>query len=108
MLTSLIVSVVTWVGLLLCYLPGLAFGLFAAFTLYFVLDRQQGPIAAIKSSFALVKANFGHALVAVLLAGLVSSAGVLACGIGIIFSVPFAMLLHVYTYRFLSGGTVAP
>ncbi len=86
----------------------LAFGLFAGFTLYFVLDHGQGPIAAIKSSFALVTANFGNALVAMLLAALVASGGFLACFLGLIFTVPFAMLLHVYTYRFLSGGTVAP
>ncbi len=108
MLTSLIVSVVTLIGLILCYVPGLAFGLFAGFTLYFVVDQSQGPITAIKSSFAVVKANFGNALVATLLAGLVASGGVIACFVGMIFTVPFAMLVHVYTYRFLSGGTVAP
>ena len=108
MLTSFIVSMVTLIGFILCYVPGLAFGLFAGFTLYFVLDHQQGPIAAIKSSFSLVKANFGNALVAILLAGLVAPAGFIACFLGLIFTVPFAMLLHVYTYRFLSGGTVAP
>jgi uncharacterized membrane protein len=108
MLTSLIVSLVTLIGMVLCYLPGLAFGLFAGFTLYFVLDNQQGPIAAIKSSFALVKANFGNALVAILLAGLVATGGFVACLVGVIFTVPFAMLVHVYTYRFLSGGTIAP
>jgi uncharacterized membrane protein len=108
MLTTLIVSLTTLIGIILCYLPGLAFGLFAGFTLYFVLDQRQGPITAIKSSFALVKNNFGNALVAMLLAGLVASGGFIACFFGLIFTVPFAMLLHVYTYRFLSGGTVAP
>jgi uncharacterized membrane protein len=108
MLATLIVSVTTLIGIILCYLPGLAFGLFAGFTLYFVIDQRQGPVAAVKSSFALVKNNFGNALVAVLLAGLVASGGVIACLVGTIFTVPFAMLVHVYTYRFLSGGTVAP
>jgi uncharacterized membrane protein len=108
MLTSLIVSFVTTLGFILCYLPGLAFGLFAGFTLYFVLDHRQWPISAIKSSFALVKNNFGNALVAMLLAGLVATGGVFACLVGVIFTAPIGMLVHVYTYRFLSGGTVAP
>jgi uncharacterized membrane protein len=108
MLTSFIVSMTSLIGFVLCYVPGLAFGLFAGFTLYFVIDHRQGPIAAIKSSFALVKANFGNALVAMLLAGLVASAGAIACFFGLIVTVPFAMLVHVYTYRFLSGGTIAP
>ena len=96
------------IGLILCYVPGLAFGLFAGFSMYFLLDRDQKPIAAIKSSFTLVKNNFGNALVAVLLAGLVSSAGLFACLIGVVFTVPFGILVHVYTYRFLSGGRIEP
>lgn len=108
MLTSLVLSMASLVGLVLCYLPGLAFALFAGFTLYFLLDQGQGTVAAIKSSFALVKNNFGNALVSILLAGLVASAGLIACFIGAIFTAPFAMLVHVYTYRVLSGGTVAP
>lgn len=108
MLTALIVSVVTWIGFLLCYVPGLGFALFASFTLYFVLDHGQRPIAAIKSSFALVKANFGNALVALLLAGLVATGGALVCLVGMVFTAPLAMLVHVYTYRFLSKGPIAP
>jgi len=108
MLTSFIVSLGTLIGIFLCYLPGLAFGLFAGFTLYFALDHRQGPFMAIKSSFALVKANFGNALVAMLLAGLVATGGAIACIVGMVFTVPFAILVHVYTYRFLSGGTVTP
>jgi uncharacterized membrane protein len=108
LLATLVVSTVSLIGLILCYLPGLAFGLFAGFTLYFVIDDKQGPIAAIKSSFSLVKANFGNALAAMLLAGVVASGGVIACFVGMIFTVPFAILVHVYTYRFLSGGTVTP
>lgn len=108
MLLALITTLGTIVGFVLCYIPGLAFGLFAGFSMYFLLDSRQGPVAAIKSSFTLVKNNFGNALVAFLLAGLAASAGVLVCFVGIIFSAPFAVLVHVYTYRFLSGGRVAP
>lgn len=108
MLLAFITALGTLVGFVLCYVPGLAFGLFAGFGMYFLLDSRQGPIAAIKSSFALVKNNFGNSLVAVLLAGLVGSAGALACLVGMIFTAPFAMLVHVYTYRFLSGGRIAP
>ena len=56
-----------------------------------------------------MKANFGNTLVAMLLAGARGyPAGSSPASSVSIFTVPFAMLLHVYTYRFLSGGTVAP
>lgn len=108
LLLSLITTTGTIVGIVLCYLPGLAFGLFAGFSMYFLLDHGQGPIAALKSSFTLVKNNFGNALVATLLAGLVISGGAVVCLVGMVFSLPFGTLVLVYTYRFLSGGRVAP
>jgi len=108
MLTSVTLSLGILVGLVLCYLPGLALGLFSSFTLLFVLDHGQKPVDAIKSSFALVKTNFGPALGVTLLAGLVGGAGVLVCLVGALVSMPVAMLVHVYAYRFFSGGTIAP
>jgi len=108
LLLAAITSLGTVVGIVLCYLPGIAFGLFAGFSMYFLLDHGQGPIAALKSSFSLVKNNFGNALVATLLAGLVMSGGAAVCLVGMVFSVPFGTLVLVYTYRFLSGGRVAP
>jgi uncharacterized membrane protein len=108
MLATTIVALGSLVGLVLCYLPGLAFGLFAAFTTFFVLDREQRPVEALKSSFALVKNNFGNALGSQLLAGLAAAGGVVACFVGVLVTAPIALLVHVYTYRVLSGGTVAP
>lgn len=95
-------------GLVMCYLPGLAFGLFATFTVYFVLERDQRPIEAIRSSFGVVKANFDNALVSVLLGGLVAGAGAIVCLVGLLVTAPVAMLVHVYTFRILGGGSVAP
>ncbi len=56
----------------------------------FVLDQGQGPITALKSSFSLVKNNFGNALVAIA-AGRPGDgpAGRSLCLIGMVFSVPF-------------------
>lgn len=107
MLTSVMISLGTLVGLVLCYLPGLAFAIFATFTMYFVLDRGQKPVEALKSSFALVKANFGPVLGATLLGGLVAGAGVLVCVVGALVTLPIGMLVHIYAYRFVSGSTIS-
>ncbi len=107
LLLAALTALGTLVGTVLCYLPGMAFGLFAGFSMYFLLDHGQGPITALKSSFSLVKNNFGNALVATLLAGLVMAGGTVLCLIGMVFSVPFGLLLLVYTYRFLTGGRIA-
>ena len=43
-----------------------------------------------------------------LIAGVIAVVGALACGIGLIVSIPVASLFLVYTYRKLTNGVVAP
>lgn len=107
-LAAFLVSVVTAIGYAACFLPGLLVGIFTQFTILFVVDRSQSAGKGFTSSVALVGSNF----VAALLVWLVSVAaivlGSLACGIGLLVTVPLAALIMTYTYRMLSGAQVAP
>ena len=107
-LASLIVGVLTSIGFALCYLPGLVVALFTMFTTVVLIDRNLSPIDAVKASIDIVKANLGQSILAYLIAGLITSVGLLVCGIGIFVAAPVAALFLVYTYRKLSGGQVAP
>lgn len=107
MLTSTMISVGTVVGLLLCYLPGIAFGLLSTFAIIFVIDRGEKPIEALKSSFTLVKSNFGSVVLASILGGVFAGVGILVCIVGALVTIPVGMLIHVYTYRFVSGGAIS-
>lgn len=107
MLTSVMLSICSLIGLVLCYLPGLVFGAFATFTLAVVIDKGQSPVAALRSSFALVRTNFWPIVGVTLLAGLVAGGGFLVCLVGALVSLPVAMLVHVYVYRFVSGGPIS-
>lgn len=100
------VQVGTILGALLCLVPGLAFAVFATFTRCFVFDQRQGPFAAIGSSFALVRDNFGSALLFWLTTVLAGIVGVLACGVGVILAWPLVQLATAYTYRRLRGEAV--
>lgn len=89
----------------------LAIAFFGAFALYFVVDRGMGAIDAIKASIQLAMANVGQTIIIILLAGLISSAGSLACGIGILVTAPIAQLSLAHFYRQLTGpggATQAP
>jgi len=105
---GLIVDIVTFVGLLLCILPGLVVLLFAWFTTVSIVDRNLSPIDGIRASVDIVKANFGQVLLAALTFVGLLLFGALLCGVGLLVTVPVAYLFLVYTYRKLSGGTVAP
>jgi uncharacterized membrane protein len=107
-LAALLVGVLTAVGYLLCVIPGLIFSFFTLFTIAFASDHDLSAIEALKASFTTVRANIGSVLVSWLVQGLVVTAGMLACGIGVIVAAPVALLIQTYTYRRLSGGATAP
>lgn len=104
--TALIVGGITFVGTLLCYFPGLIAGFMLSYSLYFVVDRDLEPMAAVKASFELTKNNLGSTLVWYIVGAIVAFAGFLACGVGALVSLPVVLLGTAYTYRTLTGGTV--
>ena len=105
---GLIVDILTIVGLFACILPGLAVMVFTWFTTVAIVDRNLSPIDGIKASVDVVKKNFGSVLLAGLTFFALILVGALLCGVGLLVTVPVAYLLLVYTYRRLSGGSVAP
>jgi uncharacterized membrane protein len=104
---SLIVGVLTSIGFLLCFLPGLAVAVFTIFTVIALLDRDLSPIDAIKTSVDIVKNNFVNVLLMFLVVIAVTVVGALLCGVGLLVALPIVALIEVYTYRKLSGGRVA-
>ena len=73
--TSLVIAAGTFLGSLLCYLPGLAVAFLTQWSLYFVVDRGLGPSAAIRASVDLVRTRLTESLVWFVVAGLVVAAG---------------------------------
>ncbi len=108
LLTGLVLSVVSTVGFVLCIAPGVIFTIFAFFTIYFVIDSDQDPIQAIGSSFKLVSANFGQALLSGLLAVLVVLGGALLCLVGLLAAIPVVSIAGAYAFRRFQGQPVAP
>lgn len=102
-----IIAVLTFVGTLLCYLPGLVVGFATSYTMYFVMDRDLGAVEAIKASVQLVLDNLANAVVWYLVGGLVAAAGFLLCGLGALVTVPVVLLGTAYTYKRFTGQQVA-
>ena len=102
------VAAATFVGTILCYLPGLVVGFFTSYSLYFVMDKGLAPIEAIKASVNLVKDNLGTTIVWYIVGGLVAGAGAIACGVGLLVTIPIFLLGTAYTYKHLTGQPVAP
>lgn len=107
-MTSLLTSLLVMIGLVLCVIPGLVVATLTAFAMYFVVDKDQGPMEAITSSSRLVRDNLGDTIVLFLLSVLVVILGVICCLIGVFAAIPVAMLAWAYAYRTLLGEPVAP
>lgn len=105
---SLLVGILTGIGTALCVLPGLVVSIFLMFATPALLDRNAGAIDAMKTSFGIVKNNFGQAILVWLVGIALVIVGALLCGVGLLVAVPVAALFLVYAYRKLTGGSVAP
>ncbi|MEO6470052.1 MAG: hypothetical protein ABIP21_13220 [Acidimicrobiia bacterium] len=106
-LTALLVAVMTFVGLILCIIPGLAVMFFTMFWGYFVVDKNMSPVEAITASFNLVKNNVGAVIIFLLLSWVVTFVGFIACLIGLIVAIPVVTIATGYMYKRLQGEPVA-
>ncbi|MUM20052.1 hypothetical protein FZI91_20150 [Mycobacterium sp. CBMA271] len=98
------------------FLVTLAVVVFLQFTGYFAMERGLSGMAAVKASIDLAKNNLGSVIlvdliaIAVIIVAVIASA--ITCFLGTIIFMPMGMatcaLIHVYTYRRLTGGVIAP
>lgn len=108
LMTALLVGLLTTVGYILCYLPGIVVGFVTSYSLYFVIDKDLDPVDAIKASFDLVKDNLGPTLLWYVVGGLLAFAGFALCFVGALFTLPLVLLATAYTYKVLTAQPVAP
>jgi uncharacterized membrane protein len=105
---SLVIGVLTTIGLMLCIVPGLIVMFFTIYTLYFILDKDMGAFEAIMASVRFVNRNLGTLVGFFLACVLAYIVGALLCGIGLLAAIPVVLIAQAYTYRTLQGETVAP
>lgn len=107
-LTAILISIGTSIGLVLCVLPGIVFAFFSQFAMHFVVDKGMQAIDAIKASFQIVNRNLGSVIglfLGVIVANII---GAILCGIGLVVSVPVSIIATAFAYRRMNGEVVAP
>jgi hypothetical protein len=108
LLAAFLVSVITFVGTLLCILPGIVAWFLLLFTPFFVVDKDMPAIEAIQASFRLTVANLGNMILWVVVGGIVYLVGYCVLCIGILVTAPVVLIGATYTYKKFSGQPVAP
>lgn len=97
-------TIAVGIGLLLFIVPGLVAMVFFMFATILVIDRELGPLAALKESARLTKGNRWPLLGFVILLTLMFLAGALAFGLGLLIVYPIMCLSVMHAYQQLSGG----
>ncbi|WP_051549164.1 hypothetical protein [Nocardioides sp. URHA0032] len=107
-IASLLIGILTFVGFILCIIPGLLVMFFTSYTLYFLMDRPElGAIDAIRASFDFTKNNAGNVILWFLVSVAAWLVGALLCGIGLVVAVPVVLIGTAYTYKTLNNEPVA-
>jgi len=91
-------------GILFLYIAGVIFALMFIFAPFLVIDREVGPIAALKESYRITSGHRWDLLGFLLMLTLINLLGLLALFVGVLVSAPVSLLALTHAYRVLSGS----
>jgi uncharacterized membrane protein len=94
-------------GFILLIVPGIIFALMFMFANLIVIDREAGPIEAMKESKRITYGHKWSLLGFVLVVTGINLLGILALVVGLLVSIPVSWLALVHAYRTLGGQTSA-
>ncbi len=66
--------------------------------MYLIVDRDAGVLESLQTSFEMTKGYVGTVFAVGFLAGLIGLAGIIACGVGALFTGPLAALMVIILY----------
>jgi hypothetical protein len=70
---------------------------------YLIIDRNAGPLESLRVSNQITRGHAWQILGLIVLVSAINTAGLLACGVGLVFSVPYTILILVVAYLSLAG-----
>ena len=103
---TLLVGLISAVGLVLCIIPGLIVTVFTLLYPLAIVDRSLSATDGIKAAVTAARGNFGQVLLAWVISTALMAIGSF-CVVLMLIAWPLTYLFLGYTWRKLSGGTVA-
>ncbi|MEN9407568.1 MAG: hypothetical protein RLZZ455_784 [Candidatus Parcubacteria bacterium] len=101
---SILYALIVGIGFILLIVPGVIFGIKYHFYSYLIVDKNMGPLEALKKSGDITKGSKWQLFLLGLACGLVNLVGLLALGIGLFITIPVTMLAYAHVYRKLLGS----
>jgi uncharacterized membrane protein len=100
---SILLVLAVAVGLVLLIVPGIIFMLMFMFTTFIVIERELGPVEAMKGSRRITRGHKWQLLGFMLMLVVINLLGLLALVVGMLVSIPVSSLAFAHAYRLLSG-----
>jgi uncharacterized membrane protein len=107
-IAAVLVGIATFIGLVLCILPGIAVIFLTWFTTFFIVGKGMNAIEAIKASVSFVTGNFASMALLLLASMGALIVGAIACLVGLLVAYPVVLIAQAYSFRVLNGEQVAP
>ncbi len=101
--TMFLLIVGMYVGMIFLVVPGVIFGLGCGLAQYFVVDKEMGPIAALKASWDATNGHKGKLFLMGLLSVGILILGCVACYVGMFVALPLISLAYAIVYLRLTG-----
>jgi uncharacterized membrane protein len=98
-LTSILEGLIVVGGLFLLIIPGIFFALRLQYANYLIIDKNLGPIEAIKASWKMTKGNVWNLFFLGILLDLINILGLICLIVGLFITVPLSMLATAFVYR---------
>lgn len=105
---SILTALATFVGFLLCIIPGLLIAGGLMFTIPLVVDQRLGALEAMSTSWNTLKSQVFMAFLFLFVVGIVASLGLLLCFVGVLITAPIGILSIALLYRDFFIGAQAP
>ena len=98
-LASIVAGAIVMVGMLLFIIPGIFLGIRLQMYTWAIVDKQAGPIEALRQSWEMTRGSAWNLFLLGLLLGLVNMLGLLAIGVGMLVTAPLSMVAMGHAYR---------
>lgn len=105
---KILTGIIVVIGLVLLIVPGVIAALALIFATYLIIDRNMGPIEAMKESVRITKGHRWQLFLLALALLVLNILGALALMIGLLVTIPVSLFALAHVYRTLShAGAVA-
>lgn len=102
-IASILYGLAVGFGFLLLIVPGVILATRLQLYIYYIIDKNQGPIESLKSSWNATRGHMLNLIGAMLIAVVINIAGALALLVGLFVTYPATILAGVYIYKKLQS-----